>query len=102
MKTVASSLQPVARIAALVILASAVCFAAPLNPVEWTLTSDALKAAPGSIVALRMTAKIDAGWHIYSVTTPPPTIPVQIKFGEAAAHVYQPKPEQKFDDALGA
>ena len=78
MKTVARSLKPVARITALVCLAGTVCFGA-LNPVEWTLSSDVLKAAPGSIIPLRLTAKIDEGWHIYSATTPPPTIPVEIR-----------------------
>jgi thiol:disulfide interchange protein DsbD len=86
---------------ALLLLMSVACFGA-LNPVSWTLSSDAQKAAPGSTVALKLTAKIDDGWHIYSVTSPSPTIPVKITFGEAAAHVFQPAPEKKFDDALGA
>ncbi len=89
------------RLAALVFLAGAVCFGA-LNPVEWSLSSDVTKAAPGATIPLRLTAKIDEGWHIYSVTTPPPTIPVQISFDGAPAHVYQPKPERKYDDALAA
>jgi thiol:disulfide interchange protein DsbD len=48
-----------------------------------------------------LTAKIDEGWHIYSVTTPPPSFPVTIKLGDAAVHVYQPAPGKKVDDALG-
>jgi len=101
MKEVARSQEPVARMSALVLVSGLVCFGA-INPVEWTLSSDVLKAAPGATVPLRLTAKIDDGWHIYSVTTPPPTIPVQIKFGDDAAHVFQPVPEKKYDDALGA
>jgi thiol:disulfide interchange protein DsbD len=85
---------------ALVFATGLVCFGA-INPVEWTLSSDVLKAAPGATIPLRLTAKIDEGWHIYSVTTPPPTIPVQIKFGDDAAHVFQPVPEKKHDDVLG-
>jgi thiol:disulfide interchange protein DsbD len=88
------------RIAAL-LLTGLSCFGA-INPVEWTLSSDVLKAAPGATIPLRLTAKIDDGWHIYSVTTPPPTIPVQIKFGDDPAHVFQPQPERKYDDALAA
>jgi len=84
-----------------VFVTGVVCFGA-LNPVEWTLGSDVLKAAPGATIPLRLTAKIDEGWHIYSVTTPPPTIPVTIKVGDAAAHVFQPKPEEKYDEVLGA
>jgi len=86
---------------ALLLATSVACFGA-LNPVSWTLSSDAQKAAPGSTVALKLTAKIDDGWHIYSVTSPPPTIPVKVAFSGAAAHVFQPAPEKKFDEALGA
>src|ERR1700722_4107779 len=100
MKTGARSRKPVDRIAALVAATGAFCFAA-VNPVSWTLDSDVQKAAPGSTVALRLTAKIDEGWHIYSVTTPPPSFPVTIKLGDAAVHVFQPKPGTKVDDALG-
>jgi thiol:disulfide interchange protein DsbD len=85
---------------ALVIATGLVCFGA-INPVEWTLSSDVSKAAPGATIPLRLTAKIDDGWHIYSATTPPPTIPVQIKFGDDPAHVYQPQPERKHDEVLG-
>ena len=101
MKEVASSQKPVARMWALEVLTALVCFGA-INPVEWTLSSVVLKAAPGATIPLRLTAKIDDGWHIYSVTTPPPTIPVQIKFGDVAAHVFQPVPEKKYDEALAA
>ena len=87
------SVMRVARISALVVVTGLVCFGA-INPVQWTLSSDVLKAAPGSTIPLRLTAKIDDGWHIYSVTTPPPTIPVQIKFGDDAAHVFQPVPKR--------
>jgi thiol:disulfide interchange protein len=87
------------RIAALTLLAGTVCLAA-LNPVEWTLGSDALTAAPGSTIPLRLTAKIDEGWHIYAVTS---TVnPLKITFGDASIHVFQPKPQQKYDDVLAA
>ena len=89
------------RIVALSLLLGSVCFGA-IDPVSWTLSSDASKAAPGATVPLRLTAKIDEGWHIYSVTTPPPTIPVKITFDGVAAHVFQPKPERKYDDVLAA
>ncbi len=101
MKDLARSQKPAARIAALIVLSSAVCFGA-LNPVSWSLSSDVSKAAPGATIALRLTAKIDDGWHIYSVTTPPPTIPLKVSYGDAPAHVFQPAPEKKYDDALGA
>src|SRR5580704_19414256 len=89
---------PVARIAALLVLGTSFCFGA-LDPVSWTLSSDVSKAAPGATVPLRVTAKIEDGWHIYSVTTPAPRN-VKISFGDAAAHVFQPKPQQKYDEVL--
>ena len=101
MKTGVRSQESGVRIAALALLTGAVCFGA-LDPVSWTLTSDVSKAAPGAAVSLRLTAKIDDGWHIYSVTSPPPTIPLKITFDGAVAHVFQPKPDEKFDEALGA
>jgi thiol:disulfide interchange protein len=94
-------IQRVARMLALLLLVASVCFGA-LDPVSWTLGSDVSKAAPGATVPLRLTAKIDEGWHIYSATTPPPTIPVKITIGDAPAHVFQPVPERKYDEALGA
>src|ERR1700678_3264398 len=89
------------RLAGLALLVSAVCFGA-IDPVSWTLSSDVLKASPGATIPLRLTAKIDDGWHIYSATTPPPTIPLKITIGDAPVHGFQPKPEEKFDEALGA
>jgi thiol:disulfide interchange protein len=97
---VASSQQPVARIAALMLFMASACFGA-LDPVSWTVSSDVSKAAPGATVPLRLTAKIDDGWHIYSVGTPEPRN-VKITFGGAAAHVFQPKPQQKYDEVLEA
>lgn len=101
MKQAARSQKPGARIAVLLMAAAAVASAA-LNPVSWTLSSDVSKAAPGSTIALRLTAKIDDGWHIYSVTTPPPTIPLKVSIADGSAHVFQPAPEKKYDDALAA
>ncbi len=100
MKEVARGQRPV-KFAIWLLLGASTCFGA-LNPVEWRLSSDVTKAAPGATIPLRLTAKIDDGWHIYSVTTPPPTIPVQIKIGDVSAHVFQPAPERKYDDALAA
>jgi len=71
--------------------------------VHWTLSSDAPKAAPGSTVVLRLTAKIDAGWHMYSLTTPPPdgpnatTVTIVETPAVESSEVYQPKANRKFD-----
>jgi thiol:disulfide interchange protein DsbD len=92
-------MKNVARITALTLFAGSVCFGA-LDPVAWTLSSDVSKAAPGATIPLQLTAKIDDGWHIYSVTTPAPRN-VKVTLGDVAAHVFQPKPERKYDEVLG-
>jgi thiol:disulfide interchange protein len=99
---VASSQQPVAKILALVWLAGSVCLGAAIDPVSWTLGSDVQKAAPGAIVPLRLTAKIEDGWHIYSATTPPPSLPLKVTMDGVAAHVFQPTPKKKYDEVLPA
>jgi thiol:disulfide interchange protein len=79
----------------------------PVNkdPVRWTLSSDAAKAAPGAVVPLRLTAKLEPGWHLYSLTPTADIIPTTVGFAENPAvesvALYQPKPEKKFEPVLG-
>src|SRR5579871_719514 len=73
-----------------------------LDPVHWTLTSDSEKAPPGSTVALRLTAKLDEGWHLYSLTTPrggpiPTTAALADSPAVESSSLFQPKPERQFD-----
>ncbi len=50
-----------------------------------------------------LTAKIDDGWHIYSRHYASADDSVsRLRLDDPAAHVFQPKPEEKFDEALGA
>src|ERR1700683_4840806 len=74
------------------------------NPVSWSLSSDTAKAAPGSIVSLKLTPTIDAGWHVYSLTSPQ-GIPMSIAFADnpaiASFKSYQEKPLRKCDQNLG-
>ncbi len=77
-------------------------FAQKLDPVKWTLESDLPKVAPGSKMILRLTARLEPGWHLYSPTTPPGgPIPTTLKLDEIPAiekaSIYQPKPDRKFD-----
>lgn len=73
-----------------------------LDPVHWTLSSDAAKAPPSSSVTLKLTAQLDEGWHLYSPTTPPGgPIPTTLGLAEnpavAGSKLYEPKPDRKFD-----
>ncbi|HEU0139697.1 MAG TPA: cytochrome c biogenesis protein CcdA, partial [Bryobacteraceae bacterium] len=76
-------------------------FAQKLNPVQWSLTLEPSSAPPGGQVAVRLTAAMDAGWHLYSLTTPRPPIATTISLAEnpaiAGFKVYQPAPVRKLD-----
>lgn len=77
-----------------------------LDPVQWTLSSDVAKAPAGSTVPLKLSAKLDSGWHLYSLTTPPGgPIPTTAGLADNASvekfTLYQPKPERKLDPNFG-
>ncbi|MGA2881781.1 MAG: cytochrome c biogenesis protein CcdA [Bryobacteraceae bacterium] len=76
------------------------------DPVQWTLTSDAKSAAPGSHVLAKFTGTIQPHWHVYSMTTPPggPN-PTTAKIADnpavAGFQIYQAKPVRKLDPSFG-
>jgi DsbC/DsbD-like thiol-disulfide interchange protein len=78
---------------------------APLNPVKWSLE---VKPAPaplkvGDVFTAELTAKIDAGWHLYSLELPPGgPRPTRITLAadqpfELAGKVEAPDPLTDFD-----
>lgn len=80
--------------------------AQPQNPVQWKLTPQAEKAPPGSLVILRLNAKVDQGWHLYSMTTPKGGAPAtKITVAENPAVTFnkfhQQKPESRLDPNFG-
>jgi thiol:disulfide interchange protein len=86
------------RIAALAVCVSAIAVAqdpAPrLDPVQWSISSTAEVAKPGATIPLRLTAKIDPGWHLYSLTIPKNLLPTKLTLLDSPAldsyTVYQP------------
>src|SRR5574341_1321890 len=93
---------------ALILLASAgsLVFAQRLDPVQWSLMSEVGQAPPGSAVPLHLTATIQSGWHLYSLTTPAGgAIPTTAALAESPAvenaTIFQPKPERRFDPNFG-
>jgi thiol:disulfide interchange protein DsbD len=89
------------RLFALSFFASISLFGAE-DPVKWTLTLDPAAAPPGSHVAAKFAAKIDSGWHLYSLTTPKGgPIPTTSGLAEspvvASFKILQPKPVRKLD-----
>ena len=72
------------------------------DPVQWSLVPESASVAPGGTVLARLTATLDSGWHLYSPTTPKGgPIPTSLALADspavASVHVYEPKPERRFD-----
>jgi len=101
--------RELAKIAGLAACASALAFgqdagAKRLDPVQWSVTSTAQVAKPGATVPLHLIAKIDPGWHLYSLTIPKDLYPTKLTLLDNAAvdsyTVYQPPPVRAMDPNL--
>ena len=72
-----------------------------LDPVQWSMASTADVVKPGATVPLRLTAKIEPGWHLYSLTIPKNLLPTKIALTDNSAVdsyvVYQPQPVRTMD-----
>lgn len=76
------------------------------SPAHWTLTPAQQPVAPGSEVVLELRLDLEAGWHMYSVTTPRPgptggptqtTIQLADSPSLSSQQLYFPTPERKYD-----
>ncbi|HXA65166.1 MAG TPA: cytochrome c biogenesis protein CcdA [Bryobacteraceae bacterium] len=81
---------------------ASVCLSGAEDPVQWTLTLEPKSAPPGSHVLARFAAKIEPGWHLYSLTTPKGgPIPTTSSLADSPVvsgfKLYQPKPVRKLD-----
>ena len=88
------------RLTAVSVLALGSLFGAVKDPVHWTFTLDAKSAAPGSHVLGRLSAQLDPGWHLYSLTTPKPPVATTVVLDNpavAGVKLYQPQPVVKLD-----
>ena len=90
------------RLSVLLLLAASSGFAQKYNPVTWSLRLDPPAAPPGSKILAHLDAKIEAGWHLYSLTTPPGgPYPTKIHLADSPAverfRVLQPPPKRAFD-----
>jgi len=68
--------------------------------VNWTLSLQPASAAPGSKVLARLESRLDAGWHLYSMTSAG-AIPTTVKLAANAAvekvRIFQAPPKKAFD-----
>lgn len=71
-----------------------------LDPVQWSLKLEPSQAPPGSRVLGRLTATVQPGWHLYSMTTPA-SLPTEIKLAEGSPvslqQIHQQQPVRKYD-----
>src|ERR1700719_920449 len=75
------------------------------DPVQWTLSVKPDSVKPGGKVLVTLTATIQPGWHMYSLTTPkggpnPTTVVIADNAAVAGFKVFQPKPERQMDSAF--
>jgi thiol:disulfide interchange protein DsbD len=72
-----------------------------LDPAKWSLAIEPAIARPGAKVLARLKARIEPGWHLYSLTTPPGPIATTIRIAESPAvekfRVFEPPPKRAFD-----
>ena len=89
---------------------AAVILAAPLvaqrlDPVKWSVALDPAEAPPGGTVTATVTATLEPGWHLYSMSTPPPPRPTRLTLADNPATerttVYQQAPRRAFDPNFG-
>ena len=90
-----NTFRDLAKIAGLAACLSTFAFGQPrLDPVQWSMTSVAEVAKPGATVPLHLIAKIEPGWHLYSLTIPKNLLPTKITLTDNPAvdsyTVYQP------------
>src|SRR5580700_319862 len=91
------------RFAIIAALLVAACSGAEQNPVHWTITEG---RRSHDTVTARITAKIDDGWHLYSISQPPGGpiatriwIPEDQPFKQSG-NLRGPKPDKIFDAAF--
>ena len=76
------------------------------NHVNWTLEFSQPSAPQGAKVLATLRAKVDPGWHLYSLSTPPPPIATTVQLADnpvfKVARVLQPAPILKFDPNFNA
>jgi thiol:disulfide interchange protein DsbD len=73
-----------------------------LDPVKWALSVEPASVPPGASFLAQLTATIEPGWHLYSLSTPaggpiPTTLRLLDHPAVARYRIYQPPPKRTFD-----
>jgi thiol:disulfide interchange protein len=98
----------VARLAAVagILAAAATIASAQEDPVKWTAATRATTVKPGANFDVQVTATMGEGWHLYSLTQPPPPIATRITVAKgqpfsAGGPIDGPLPQTAFDQSFG-
>ena len=80
-------------------------FAQAPDPVQWTLTLKPDAVKPGGKTLATLTATIQPGWHLYSLTTPkggpnPTSATLADNAAISGIKIYEPAPARKFDESF--
>jgi len=75
-------------------------------PITWAAPSAAVRGTAGGTLAVEVSARIDEGWHLYSLTqsSPPDPTVISVAAGQPFAlggAIESPLPEKAFDAAVG-
>ena len=94
----------IALVAAFVLSLKATPQASP-DPVQWSFSAKQLAVKPGGKVLATLTASIQPGWHMYSLTTPKggpiqTTVIIADNPAVASAQVFEPTPQRQMDTAF--
>lgn len=87
--------------------ASLMAAAAPADPVAWKFEADPVKVKAGTRFELKLVARIQEGWHLYSMKpVEDGPIPTRIWLAEGqplqlAAAIRSPEPEKVQDPSFG-
>jgi DsbC/DsbD-like thiol-disulfide interchange protein len=76
-------------------------------PISFAAGPGAARGTAGATIRLELTARIGEGWHLYSLTQPPPPDPTAITLADGQAFalsgaIEAPVPQKGFDEAQGA
>jgi thiol:disulfide interchange protein len=101
-----SAARPASLLLALAALGSGLATAQKLNPAHWEITAERPVVRPGTKLLIKAAVRLDAGWHMYSLTTPkggglPLVLSVVPSPPITKTRLFQPKPVRKMDPAFG-
>ena len=112
-RTRQESLPLIVVCAALTVAVAAAGAAVPLAaqgqklPITWSVSPTPVAAAAGEVVRVEVSAQIEDGWHLYSLTQPAPPDPTVISVPAGQPFTLEgtieaPMPEKGYDEAQAA